>query len=1552
MEHAEEKFRKQISPLALKNQYDRFKLWAANLGALHHGRASLDFRLMDSSLMKSTLLKFLNELRLVLSKSSEIVQGSRLPLEEALAQDLGEALEDFSDSDSSSSENTDRVFSNRTELGQNATETSQILSSLMKASFKIRQPLSRTAQLQHKAFNHKLSICINDTSTGDLLMAYSDFDRLHVEEMFRQFRKYTIEMDPRSAFRVSHRLGESGHYHDHLDQQLIDRWSKSITNRRRFFSYWKRHAFKLSRAAPPERAEDKHVPLRPFILATKQTDVQRPSEVQGSASQIQRAENSVGPPLVSETDATRYEENMDEHDTVSTVSYASTALDIGGSTSRLPPPPSIITGQHEFLCPYCHVLCPSKEAKGKRWREHIRHDLQPYMCTYIDCADADVMFINRASWTEHESQAHRRIWRCFEHGMQFSSQDSLTAHLESFHCDLGVAQIQSISELSVVSRDDERKACPFCLSFGPFKKDLINHMAFHMEELATFAISRSAGEKPEGDSLGTNSGATIGDLSADSLRSAGLDFSYEDLVESHTSGQVGLSDKTGPGGAPSLDTPGNIERESDSDTWYFDWSRFDDYEASRDVFFRLWHPGTLAWFLASADFKLWSSEKGHLLFIHGVPGVGKSVLASVVAHSLANTVQLGVATLICYGESTANTEEALLLSLLKQLSRSITSRPAGSLPLRQKRKDSPSHQEILEALKDVVAEFERVHIIVDGLDQLQDHTRMSLLRSLKKLNDQGVGVLTTSRTIPHMLRDMEGWPIVAFDSKADDIILWVREGNSPFRPLTPSAIAHVDRQVVRYSEGVFLFATFYLHLQSMTDSTWDRWDADPLNHFYARQMDRVVRSQHPELAVKLLGWVALSMRAITTTEAQAMFAFMDNIRPINKSSQPSLDSIISSCAGLLIVDEKDTIRFFHSTGLKHFLENQEKWFLNVAREQAELCCKYLSLDAFESGACSTLSEYKMRLQSHPFYEYAALHWGRNAVTAFMRLKDPRRFKASRIYKTVMRLFASEAKSQAAYQALTANEVSLGEPAPEKWVNLHLSVLFSFQQIVIEILPEVAKDHDFLRDESKARLIFLASISGNTVILEQLLHFMVTNIPIAIGRSLSHCQMAVGLKLGQILHTAVRYGHVHVVETLLKFHANEDLQGNQENLMCSAVENEHHEIVFALLKASISPNAVNSWLKTPLGLAIERGHENTVRLLLSHGADPNIPNVNDETPLFEAIIAGEWGITSVLLGYGANPNARTTAGHTPLELAIAVRDAKAIRLLLGYGADANAQSLDGTPLVLAARGEGLEEIVDNLLHRGADPNLPDSSGKTALEIASSSGSKTTELILTKFKESMAAKREDPAMRVLSAASSNFEDRLLDLLVEGGDANQGNSLYVASEKGFSAVVNALLVHGADPNAAGPDGTPLVIAAKNGHLDVVDALIAWGARLEEADSNGKSALSHAAQRGHLSIVKLLFESGAREDKRDLHGNLPADLALQSGHLPTRRFLLEVNYLQVSRPGRLPKYLDRVDRWVMKNKGGTSQGETPIFRISAFTGDEVRFRLSESEGVDLYDE
>ena len=58
-----------MSPLAIDNEYARFKIWAGNLGALQRGPSSLDVRLRDSVVMRQTVLRFLDELQDSLSQS-------------------------------------------------------------------------------------------------------------------------------------------------------------------------------------------------------------------------------------------------------------------------------------------------------------------------------------------------------------------------------------------------------------------------------------------------------------------------------------------------------------------------------------------------------------------------------------------------------------------------------------------------------------------------------------------------------------------------------------------------------------------------------------------------------------------------------------------------------------------------------------------------------------------------------------------------------------------------------------------------------------------------------------------------------------------------------------------------------------------------------------------------------------------------------------------------------------------------------------------------------------------------------------------------------------------------------------------------------------------------------------------------------------------------------------------------------------------------------------------------------------------------------------------
>lgn len=69
LESPDEQSDGKLHSSVVKHQRDRFKIWAATLGALQRGRASLDFRLNETSLTKTTVLRFLEQLQQILLKS-------------------------------------------------------------------------------------------------------------------------------------------------------------------------------------------------------------------------------------------------------------------------------------------------------------------------------------------------------------------------------------------------------------------------------------------------------------------------------------------------------------------------------------------------------------------------------------------------------------------------------------------------------------------------------------------------------------------------------------------------------------------------------------------------------------------------------------------------------------------------------------------------------------------------------------------------------------------------------------------------------------------------------------------------------------------------------------------------------------------------------------------------------------------------------------------------------------------------------------------------------------------------------------------------------------------------------------------------------------------------------------------------------------------------------------------------------------------------------------------------------------------------------------------
>ncbi|KAK3341839.1 WD40-repeat-containing domain protein [Lasiosphaeria hispida] len=546
---------KKLMPLAaMQNQRDRFKIWSGNLGALQQGRSSLDFRLRDSSLMRTTILKLLDQLKDTIARSNEVVWGLRPPLEEQFSSDADLMWEDDSSDDSSidgkDGQGGENQVNIRTELGQNMSEIIHILSDLFRLSFKIRNPATRsTTQSALKALLHKEMIQLDEATSIDLLASYASFDHGHVQESFRELRRSVrggaeasqpanpAEFGATPASPARPNTGSAEVEDGATGHHLIERWSKSITNRRRYFAYWRKHAQKLARDEG-ETVEDQPLPRQLNSLLADANTIQAATPI-NSLSQLTAVPSIAGKTILSGTEGTVYDRKLDaDIDTQSMISYTSTAYSTGGSMADLPPPPSTKPTQSEFTCPYCWVVCPVRHAKGKHWREHVLQDLQPYMCTYPDCLEVDTMYANRAAWLDHEAQAHRKVWRCFEHSDHFQSKKALIGHLETVHQNLAKAQIQAMADLGYASRQDDRTMCPFCLLEGPFQNGLVNHMASHMEMLARFAVLRSTGTEDDGSSCKSSSGSAQGGQSIDSLRSVILDFSEQKGAETEVEDDV------------------------------------------------------------------------------------------------------------------------------------------------------------------------------------------------------------------------------------------------------------------------------------------------------------------------------------------------------------------------------------------------------------------------------------------------------------------------------------------------------------------------------------------------------------------------------------------------------------------------------------------------------------------------------------------------------------------------------------------------------------------------------------------------------------------------------------------------------------------------------------------------------------------------------------------------------------------------------------------------------------------------------------------------------
>ncbi|HEU4618900.1 MAG TPA: ankyrin repeat domain-containing protein, partial [Gammaproteobacteria bacterium] len=102
-------------------------------------------------------------------------------------------------------------------------------------------------------------------------------------------------------------------------------------------------------------------------------------------------------------------------------------------------------------------------------------------------------------------------------------------------------------------------------------------------------------------------------------------------------------------------------------------------------------------------------------------------------------------------------------------------------------------------------------------------------------------------------------------------------------------------------------------------------------------------------------------------------------------------------------------------------------------------------------------------------------------------------------------------------------------------------------------------------------------------------------------------------------------------------------------------------------------------------------------------------------------------------------------------------------------------------------------------------------------------------------------------------------------------------------------ALVEHGADVNAAQPDGTtPLHWAVYKLDVPLVEALLARGANASAANDFGSTPLAEAVKAAQAGLVARLLEAGADPESRNQDGETALMLAARAGSLDIAKRLV----------------------------------------------------------------
>lgn len=241
----------------------------------------------------------------------------------------------------------------------------------------------------------------------------------------------------------------------------------------------------------------------------------------------------------------------------------------------------------------------------------------------------------------------------------------------------------------------------------------------------------------------------------------------------------------------------------------------------QDFNIKLRQAGSGIWFTDGPDFQEWLLTRRSKLWVHGIPGAGKTILmASAIQEALKHSDERhALAFFYCdYKDANTHNPRNIFGSLAKQIAvqnescfhtlKEFWGTP-GSPGRVSSTRGVPTIGAYLDLIKELAARFDNVMIIVDGLDEVAvDRSGVAdLLQSLNRPNGN-IKTLFASRKEIDLQHPLQSYKQLSIAAKSSDLRLYVaseierRTGNKMLRIRDPDLKEHTMRTLVNRADGM------------------------------------------------------------------------------------------------------------------------------------------------------------------------------------------------------------------------------------------------------------------------------------------------------------------------------------------------------------------------------------------------------------------------------------------------------------------------------------------------------------------------------------------------------------------------------------------------------------------------------------------------------------------------------------------------------------------------------------------------------------------------------